>query len=172
MVLDGALELDEGDGFDEVGVEAGAEGAVQVFLHAVAGEDDAGQLGQVLADLGHDINAGAIGQAEVGDEDVEIGARLDTFHCLGHGGGGGHVVAGAKEKPRKHGQGGGVVFHQQEFEPWRGFGQRGGAVRGDGLAHLHGGLAGAGQGDLEYGALLQAFAAGGDLTAVQLDNGA
>ena len=67
---DGGFEFLEVDGFGEVGGEAGFAGARDVVFHAETGEGDGGDVA-VGVDLFDEFEAGAVGEAEVGEEEVE-----------------------------------------------------------------------------------------------------
>lgn len=68
-LFDGGFEFVEADGLGEVVVEAGGAAAGDVFVGAVAGEGDGGDvLHGFLAD---DVHAGAIGEADIADEEIE-----------------------------------------------------------------------------------------------------
>jgi hypothetical protein len=52
-------------------LKAGRAGLLDVGVHAVAGEGDAFEV-VLFAELAHEVQAGAVGEADVGDEEVEL----------------------------------------------------------------------------------------------------
>jgi len=108
---DGSLKLLEGDGFDQPGDEAGA--AIE-FLVAKSGDGDARQVVH-LAKVQHHGRAAAIGQADVGDDQIEWMSRgegqsaLDARCAF-------HVVLEALKQPAHDVLRVNVVFDEEDPE--------------------------------------------------------
>lgn len=152
-----------------MGGEAGGEGALDVFFHAVAGEGDAAEGGVVEAEAGDEVEAGAVGEAEVGDDGVVVGAAGgDGAEGFGDGACSGDAVASAEEEALHDFASGGVVFDEEDVE-----GGRAGEVNGGGGRWgFDLGEAGAGEVEGEDGAGIRAFAVTADLALVVLNDGA
>ena len=106
------FEVLEVDGFGEVGVEAGFGAVADVFVAAVAGEGDALD-GVAGAEVAHEGEAAAVGEADVADDEVE---RLCAVGVEGGGDAGGDddVVALVAEEGGHDAGGVLVVFDEEE----------------------------------------------------------
>jgi hypothetical protein len=69
-VFDGGAEVVGLDGFEKVFFEAGLGAAFDVLGHAVTGDGEATD-GAGGADFGKEIAAVAIGEADIGDKDMD-----------------------------------------------------------------------------------------------------
>ncbi len=88
----------EVDGFCEVFGEPGGEAEGTVVVGAEAGEGDAGDGdGTLGAELPHEVEAGAVGQADVAEDEVE-GFKAGDREGLGDAAGGVHSMASAAEQ--------------------------------------------------------------------------
>lgn len=116
-------------GFGEVADEACFGASLFVGAAAVAGEGDAGEVGELSAEFAHEVEAAFALQADVTDDDVECvfpgGAEgglggADGHHGVPHGG-----------EQADHGAGGlGHVFDKQDAHGFGECSRRGGSIGG------------------------------------------
>src|SRR5688572_20395340 len=108
-----------------MGVETGFLAAAQVVRLPEAAEGDALHV-HALPQVAHDVVAGAVGQADVGDEQVEV-LFASKLKGLGDGAGGGDGEAEAAEQPGHHTSCVLVVFDEKDTSAER-TARRGGAI--------------------------------------------
>ena len=167
---DFGAEAGEVDGFDEVGKEAGGAGGLEVFFLAEAAEGDAGEGVAAGAEGADEVQAGAVGEAKVAEDQVEgVGG--------GEGQGGGDVGGGLDAvavggQEAVHDAGGVLMVFDEENADWA---MAGGPIeRGGGWGRVVGegrGGGAKGEADGEGGALAFAGAVGVDGSAVEFDEG-
>ena len=107
----------EADGFGQVGFETGFFTAGEVFVLAETTDGDAFHA---AAEAAHDVVTGAVGEAEVGDEQVEL-FQLGNLHRLGDTADGLHAVTHAFEQARQGFTCVDVIFYVEDFllRAWR-----------------------------------------------------
>lgn len=98
---DGGAEIGGADGFGEVALETGAQGAEAIFFARVRGERDGGEGATVgggqAADAADERVAVFVGHRDVADDQVGAVARVSRCDAVERGAGaGGDVNAGAE----------------------------------------------------------------------------
>jgi hypothetical protein len=118
-----APEVRNGHGLDEVGGETGGVGAFQIVAHTVAAQGDPAQsVGR--AKFLHELEAGAVGQAQIRNDQVKR-VRRSCGQRLGDARDGDDVMSVAMQQLKERLQGGGVIFdyeqaqRMQVFMRWR-----------------------------------------------------
>ena len=81
-LADHGFELGEVDRLGQVGGEAGLAAPADVLLHAVAGQGDRRDVAAAGDDPAHQVQAAAVGQADVADDQVEV-AGLERLEGRG-----------------------------------------------------------------------------------------
>ena len=113
--LDRRQKLGELNRLDQVLGEAGFPASAQILLHAVAAQSNRFDLLPGGNQRSHQVQAAAVGQAHVADEQVELMAchvvpgRSNVTGCLDR------VSFGAEQAAHESG-GVGVVLHQQNSQ--------------------------------------------------------
>jgi tetratricopeptide (TPR) repeat protein len=98
-----------------VEVYAGGGAAFDVFLHAVGGQGDDGAVETGL-ELGQQVDAVAVGEADVADDDIDGGELGGGFSGFGDGLGGVDLVAGAAQEERDGLERVGVVLDEEDVQ--------------------------------------------------------
>lgn len=112
--LNSFFQPGEVDGLSQVIVEAGLEGSFDVGVHSEAGQRDGGQFfAQIFADGADQVDACAVGKADVADEDVELVA-LQGLQGVGDGMGGGDGMLVDGQQPGEHARGIDMILDQQD----------------------------------------------------------
>ena len=151
-----------------MGGETRFEASFDVPVLAVPAQNDAGQQRPFFAQGAHQVHAGAIGQPEIAQQQVEV-ERRGELHGGGHIAGPAHLVAVDRQQPAHQPGGVGVVFHQQDAQGLHGAGEFGWRRRlfrrppGHALQR--------GQRDDEGRPPVLSFAPGGDASIVQFHDG-
>jgi hypothetical protein len=158
------FEAGDVHGLGKVGVEAGGDTAADVFFHAEAGESDGGDAGEI-ANGADEVDAGAIGKADVAGEEIDV-RGAEVFKGFGDSGDGFDVMAKGVDEADHDAGGVGVVFNKEDAEGTGGAGS--GLVSSGGLG---GGRRDGGKLEGEGGALAGARAGGADMTIVEFDEG-
>lgn len=98
---------------DQVDGEAGLGALSEVVFHAEAAEGEGAKRRVILAKGAKEVEAGAIGKTEIGDEEIEGMMRGEGESLLDIGGDG-YGVADAGEQAGESVSGGGVVFDNED----------------------------------------------------------
>ena len=113
-LLDGGEEAVKVDGLGQVFGEARFLALADVLVHAEAAEGD-GAGGAMLADAADQIQPGAVGEAEIADDQVELLVLAEVEGLL-DAGGDVDAVAGALEQAGHEAGGVIVVFDQEDAQ--------------------------------------------------------
>ena len=112
---DGICELFDACGFGEVDGETCFAASADVVFLAVAGEGDGGEVEVALAYFSHEVEAAAVGEAKVADEQVEDGDG-EGVERGGQVVGGDDVVVVGYEKTMHHAKRVVVVLDEEDAE--------------------------------------------------------
>jgi hypothetical protein len=84
--------------------------AAHILLHPVSGQRNPREC-PAPPELGHEIAAVAVGQSDIGDQQIEILAHRDRAR-LAHTAGGQHMMTPATQQSRQRLAGGPVILHE------------------------------------------------------------